>query len=334
MAAAQVLPQNATSARRRRRRFPIEAAQAYLFILPAIVIIGIFKIFPAVAAFYMSLFKWDVIQGAFRGLGNYTDWLYDNSLRSPDFWRSLSTTLTYVIITVPLEIAFSLVIAFLLFQKIRGRGIYRTAYYLPYVTSFVAAAVVFNWLFHPQYGLVNALLGVVGIGPQSWLQEPDGLFAIVASAFGVTLPDWAAGPSLALVVVAIVTVWHYLGYQIVIFLAGLSNISSEYYEAARLDGANERQIFTKITLPLLSPTTFFVFTIATIGALRSFDTVFVLTGGGPLDTTRTVTLLLFKTAFQQAQFGLAAALAFILTLIILLFTLVQFRLVGRRVYYG
>ena len=333
MAAAEVLPKNATSVRPGRRRFPIEAAQAYLFILPAIVIIGIFKVLPAIAVLYMSLFKWDVIQGAFRGLGNYTDWLYDNSLRSPDFWRSLSTTLTYVIITVPLEIAFSLVIAFLLFQKMRGRGIYRTAYYLPYVTSFVAAAVVFNWLFHPQYGLVNALLGVVGIGPQSWLQEPDGLFAIVASAFGVVLPDWAAGPSLALVVVAIVTVWHYLGYQIVIFLAGLSNISSEYYEAARLDGASERQIFTKITLPLLSPTTFFVFTIATIGALRSFDTVFVLTGGGPLDTTRTVTLLLFKTAFQQAQFGLAAALAFILTLIILLFTLVQFRLVGRRVYY-
>src|SRR5205085_1157499 len=198
------------------------------------------------------------------------------------------------------------------------------------------AAVVFNWLFHPQYGLVNALLGVVGIGPQSWLQEPDGLFAIVASAFGVALPDWAAGPSLALVVVAIVTVWHYLGYQIVIFLAGLSNISSEYYEAARLDGANERQIFTKITLPLLSPTTFFVFTVASIGVLRSFDSVYVLTGGtgGPLDTTRTVTLLVFKTAFQQAQFGLGAALAFILTLVILLFTLIQFRVLGRRVNYG
>ena len=317
-----------------RRRFPLEAMQAYLFVLPAVVIIGIFKVFPAIAAFYMSLFKWDVIQGAFRGFGNYTDWLYDNSLRSPDFWRSLSTTFTYVILTVPLEIAFSLVIAYLLFQKIRGRGIYRTAYYLPYVTSFVAAAVVFNWLFHPQYGLVNALLGVVGIGPQRWLDEPSGFFQIVASAFGIALPEWAAGPSMALVVVSIVTVWHYLGYQVVIFLAGLSNISNEYYEAARLDGASERQIFTKITLPLLSPTTFFVFTIATIGALRSFDTVFILTGGGPLDTTRTVTLLIFKTALQQAQFGLGAALAFILTLIILLFTLVQFRVLGRRVYYG
>jgi len=316
------------------RRIDLEGLQAWLFVLPALLIIGLFRIIPSIAAFYMSLFKWDVIQGAFRGIGNYTDWLYENSLRSPDFWRALSTTFTYATITVPLEIALALVIAYLLFQKMRGRGIYRTVYYLPYVTSFVAAAVVFNWLFHPQYGLVNALIGVIGIGPQRWLDEPSGVLAMVASAFGVTLPDWAAGPSMALVVVAIVTVWHYLGYQIVIFLAGLSNISPEYYEAARLDGASERQIFTKITLPLLSPTTFFVFTIASIGALRSFDTIFVLTGGGPLDTTRTVTLLLFRTAFQQAQFGLAAALAFILTLIILLFTLFQFRVLGRRVTYG
>jgi multiple sugar transport system permease protein len=135
-------------------------------------------------------------------------------------------------------------------------------------------------------------------------------------------------------VLSLVTIWHYLGYQIVIFLAGLSNISQEFYEAARLDGANERQIFTKITLPLLSPTTFFVFTVASIGVLRSFDSVYVLTNGGPLDTTRTVTLLVFKTAFQQAQFGLGAALAFILTLVILLFTLIQFRVLGSRVNYG
>lgn len=310
--------------------------QAWLFLAPAVVVIGVFQIFPAIAAFYMSLFRWDVVQGAFRGLGNYTDWLYDNAIRSPDFWRALSTTFTYVIVTVPLEIALALVLAALLFQKMRGRGVYRTVYYLPYVTSFVAAAAVFFWVFHPQFGLVNDALAIFGIGPQRWLDEPDGLFEIMASAVGVKLPAWAAGPSLALVVISLVTVWHYLGYQIVIFLAGLSSISPEYYEAARLDGANERQIFTKITLPLLSPTTFFVFTVASIGVLRSFDSVYVLTNGfgGPLDTTRTVTLLVFKTAFQQAQFGLGAALAFILTLIILLFTLIQFRVLGRRVHYG
>src|SRR6267142_594030 len=320
--AAEVVPANVRASP--RRRLPIEPIQAWLFLLPSVVVLGVFQIFPAIAAFYMSLFKWDVVQGSFRGLGNYTDWLYDNSIRSPDFWRSLSTTFTYVIFTVPLEIALALVLAYLLFQKMRGRGIYRTVYYLPYITSFVTAAAVFFWVFHPTYGLVNEVIGIFGIGPQRWLDEPNGIFAMAASTFGVTVPDWLAGPSLALVVISLVTIWHYLGYQIVIFLAGLSNISQEFYEAARLDGANERQIFTKITLPLLSPTTFFVFTVASIGVLRSFDSVYVLTNGfgGPLDTTRTVTLLVFKTAFQQAQFGLGAALAFILTLVILLFTLI------------
>ena len=332
--AAEVIPTNVRASP--RRRLPIEAIQAWLFLLPAAVVLGVFQIFPAIAAFYMSLFKWDVVQGAFRGFGNYTDWLYDSSIRSPDFWRSLSTTFTFVIFTVPLEIAISLVLSYLLFQKMRGRGIYRTIYYLPYVTSFVAAAAIFFWVFHPTYGLVNDLVGVFGIGPQRWLDEPSGIFELAASAIGVTLPGLLAGPSLALVVLSLVTIWHFLGYMIVIFLAGLSNISSEYYEAARLDGASERQLFTKITLPLLSPTTFFVFTVASIGVLRSFDSVYVLTSGtgGPLDTTRTVTLLVFKTAFQQAQFGLGAALAFILTLVILLFTLIQFRVLGRRVNYG
>lgn len=330
--AAEVIPAKVRASP--RRRLPVEALQAWLFLLPAVIVLGVFQIFPAIAALYMSLFKWDVVQGAFRGLGNYTDWLYDNSIRSPDFWRSLSTTFTYVIITVPLEIALALVLAYLLYQKMRGRGIYRTVYYLPYVTSFVAAAAVFFWVFHPQYGLVNDVIGIFGIGPQRWLDEPKGIFEMAASAFGITLPGSVAGPSLALVVLSVVTIWHYLGYQIVIFLAGLSNISQEFYEAARLDGASERQIFTRITLPLLSPTTFFVFTVASIGVLKSFDSVYVLTNGGPLDTTRTVTLLVFKTAFQQAQFGLGAALAFILTMIILLFTLIQFRVLGRRVHYG
>jgi multiple sugar transport system permease protein len=332
--AAEVIPTNVRASP--RRRLPIEAIQAWLFLLPAVVILSVFQIFPAIAAFYMSLFKWDVVQGAFRGFGNYTDWLYDNSIRSPDFWRSLSTTFTFVIFTVPLEIAISLVLAYLLFQKMRGRGIYRTIYYLPYVTSFVAAAAIFFWVFHPTYGLVNDVVGIFGIGPQRWLDEPSGIFELAASAIGVTLPALLAGPSLALVVLSLVTIWHFIGYMIVIFLAGLSNISQEYYEAARLDGASERQLFTKITLPLLSPTTFFVFTVASIGVLRSFDSVYVLTSGtgGPLDTTRTVTLLVFKTAFQQAQFGLGAALAFILTLVILLFTLIQFRVLGSRVNYG
>lgn len=331
---AQAIPTGPSRAGARRRLAVLENLRAYAFLLPAVVIIGAFKIFPAFYAFYISLFRWDIVQGAFRGLGNYADILYDNPTRAEQFWRSLSTTFTFVLFTIPLEMVAALVIAYLLFGKLRGRTIYRGLYYLPYVTSTVAAAVVFTWVFHPQYGLANGLLGFFGAGPQRWYDEPRGLFELVASAAGVVLPAWAAGPSLALIGVCIFDIWHYLGFQVVIFLAGLGNISNEYYEAARLDGASERQIFTKVTLPLLSPTTFFVFTIATIGALRAFNEFYTLTNGGPLDTTRTTNMLVFRTFYQQGQLGLGSAIAFLLTLVILVFTLAQQRILSRRVHYG
>ena len=316
----------------RRRRVLVENFQAYLFLLPAFAILLLFKIYPAVIAVYISFFKWDIIQGPFRGIDNYTDVLFGS--RAETFWRSVSTTFTYAAITIPVEIALGLVIAYVLFQKIRGRAIYRTIYYLPYITATVAAAAVFEWLFHPQYGLLNQLLSTIGIGPLHFLQEPTGVVQMIGSHFGVAVPDWAAGPSLALVSVAIFSIWHFLGFQIVIFMAGLGNIPVEYYEAARLDGASQRQVFTRITLPLLSPQIFFVFTIASIGVLRAFNEVFVLTNGGPLDTTRTLTLLVFRTFFQQGQIGIGSAMGVLLTLIILGFTLFQFRVLERRVQYG
>ena len=316
----------------RRRRVIAENVQAYLFLVPAFAVLLVFKIWPAFFAIYISTFKWDIIQGPFRGIENYTDILFGT--RAEAFWRSLSTTFTYAAITIPIEIAVGLVIAYILFQKIRGRGIYRTIYYLPYVTSTVAAAVVFEWIFHPQYGLVNGFLGLFGVEPLHWLQEPDGVFQMIGAHFGAQIPDWAAGPSLALFTVAIFSVWHFLGFQIVIFMAGLGNIPAEYYEAARLDGASQRQLFTRITLPLLSPQIFFVFTIASIGVLRSFNEIFILTNGGPLDTSRTTTLLVFRTFFQQGQIGLGSAMGVLLTVVILAFTLIQFRVLERRVQYG
>ncbi len=317
----------------RRRRDRIEGLQAYTFLLPAIAFLGLFKILPAVYAVYISLFRWDIVQGAFRGLDNYFDILWQNVTRSQQFWQSLSTTFTYALITIPIEMALGLVIAYVLFQKLRGRAVYRTIYYLPYVTSTVAAATVFLWVFHPQYGLINTVLGAIGIGGLRWYQEPDGVFQMAGAALGIAVPDWAAGPSLALVGVAIFSIWHYLGFQILIFLGGLGNIPAEYYEAARLDGASQWQLFRRITLPLLSPQIFFVFTIASIGVLRAFNEIFVLTNGGPLDTTRTLSMLIFRTFFQQGQIGLGSAMGVLLTLIILAFTLVQFRLLERRVHY-
>lgn len=316
----------------RRRRVIVENVQAYLFLLPAFAVLLVFKIWPVFFAIYISLFKWDIIQGAFRGLDNYGDILFGS--RAETFWRSVGTTFTYAAITLPFEIAVGLVMAYILFQKIRGRAIYRTLFYVPYVTSVVAAAAVFEWIFHPQYGFVNELLGLVGIDPLHFLQEPDGIFQMIGNHFGAQVPDWAAGPSLALVTIAIFSIWHFLGFQIVIFMAGLGNIPVEYYEAARLDGASQRQLFTRITLPLLSPQIFFVFTIGSIGVLRAFNEIYVLTNGGPLDTTRTVSMNVFKTFFQQGQLGLGSAMGVLLTILILAFTLFQFRVLERRVQYG
>ncbi len=313
----------------RRRRIAAENALAYAFILPAMLILLVFHFAGGFAAVGMSLFKWDIVPGAFRGLDNYQTVLV--GARAEEFWHSLSVTLTYTLITVPLEIGISLVLAVLLFQKMRGRGIYRTLYYLPYITSVIAAAVIFNWLMNPTYGFFNQILELVGIGPQRWLDEPRGLFELIS---GGALAGWAAGPSLALVGVSLFTIWHYIGFQVVIFLAGLGNISNEYYEAARLDGASERQIFWKITLPLLSPTTFFVATIATIGALKAFNQIYAMTNGGPLQTTRTLGYEIFHVFFQQGRIDLGATMAVLLTLIILVFTFFQFRVAERRVHYG
>jgi multiple sugar transport system permease protein len=313
----------------RRRRILAENALAYLFLFPAMAILLVFHLLPGFAALVMSLFKWDIVPGAFRGLDNYQTVLF--GARAEEFWHSLSVTVTYTLITVPIEIVVSLILAYLLFQKMRGRGIYRTLYYLPYITSVIAAAVIFNWLMNPNYGFFNSLLELVGIGPQKWLDEPRGLFELIS---GGALAGWPAGPSLALVGVSLFTIWHFIGFQVVIFLAGLGNISTEYYEAARLDGASERQIFTKITLPLLSPTTFFVATIATIGALKAFNQIYAMTNGGPLGTTRTLGYEIFHVFFQQGRIDLGAAMAVLLTLLILLFTFFQFRVAERRVHYG
>lgn len=321
----------------RRRRILLEHAEAYLFILPAVLLVGIFDILPSIAAFLMSLTRWGVIYERFAGLDNYTAILDPAGTRFADFANALGVTVWYVLLTVPLEMAIALAVAFLLYQGTVGRGLYRAVYFMPYITSVVAAALVFEWIFDSNFGFLNWLLSLVGIGSQNWLREPTGVFQLMASGLGMELPSALAGPSLALVAVSIFTIWHFIGFQTVIFLAGLTNISREYYEAARIDGAGGWQIFRKITLPLLSPSIFFVFIIATIGAMRAFSQIYVLTNGGPLDTTRTVSMLIFRTFFERTSsngIGLGAAMSFILVLIVVAITVVQFRIAGRKVFYG
>jgi len=326
-----------TRAAQRRRRVLIEHLEAYLFVLPAVVLVGVFDVLPSIAAFAMSLTRWGVIYERFAGVENYQAILDPTGTRFAEFANALGVTIWYVLLTVPVEMAIALAVAFVLYQGTVGRGMYRAVYFMPYITSVVAAALVFEWIFDSNFGFLNWALSFVGIGSQDWLREPSGVFQMIASGVGIELPSALAGPSLALVAVSIFTVWHFIGFQTVIFLAGLTNISREYYEAARIDGAGGWQIFRKITLPLLSPSIFFVFIIATIGAMRAFSQIYVLTNGGPLDTTRTVSMLIFRTFFERTSsngIGLGAAMSFILVLIVVGITVLQFRIAGRRVFYG
>jgi multiple sugar transport system permease protein len=314
-----------------------ENIEAYLFLAPALILIGVFQVLPGIAAFVMSLTKWGVIYERWAWFENYAAILDPSGSRFGEFVNALGVTVWYVLLTVPIEMLIALVVAYVLYQGTRGRGAYRVVYFMPYITSVVAAATIFEWMFDANFGFLNYLIGLLGIGSQAWLREPRGIFEMIGGALGARVPEGLAGPSLSLLAVSIFTIWHFVGFQIVIFLAGLTSISREIYDAARIDGAGERQILRRITLPLLSPSIFFVGIIATVGAMRSFSQIYVLTNGGPLDTTRTVPLLIFRTFFERTAsngIGFGAAMSFIFVLIIIAITLVQFRVLGRRVFYG
>lgn len=314
------------------RAFWRETGLAYLYLLPALIVVIGFHLLPVGYAFWVSLHNWSIAQGRFVGSGNY-----ERLLTDPDFHNALRTTLWFVVGTVPLELGLGLLIATLLFQPIRGRGLYRTVFFLPYVTSTVAAAAVWTWLFNPQSGVANALLTSAGLPAQRWLQEPTGVLALFGSAWGWSLPGWAEGPSLALVSIALFSVWQGLGFTVVIYLAGLGNVPRELYEAGRIDGASERQLFRHITLPLLTPTTYFLIILGTIRAFQSFNQVYVMSidhRGGPVGTTQLATVFIYDTFYGQTRLGYGAAAAFILFGIVLLLTLIQVRFLGRRVDYG
>ncbi len=302
-----------------------EALLGYAFLAPAVLVIGAFHVWPAVYVLYMSLFRWEIVQGAFLGTRNY-----ERLLQDADFLRSLLLTFVYVVGSVPLEMAAGLGLALLLHQRLRLRGPFRLLYFLPYITSQVAVALVWGWVFNASYGVANGLLASIGQHPQRWLLEPGGIFS-------EDVP-----PSLALAAIMLVTVWYYLGFHTVVFLSGLTAIPDEIVDAARIDGAGGLGMFRHITFPLLSPTTYFLLLVATIGAMTSFNLVYVMSGGGqafgcggnPLGTTRVAALFVFDRFWCQTQLGYASAAAFVLGVIVLAVSAVNGRLFSRRVFYG
>jgi multiple sugar transport system permease protein len=327
---------------------------AYLYILPAGLLLGVFGLWPIVFGFWISLWRWGISPERFVGLRNYQRILIDDIVTKDyrghwtlgEVGQSLVATIYYVIGTVPLSIGIAFVVAYLLFEGTPLRDFLRTIYFLPYVTSAVAAGMVFLWIFDPQIGVANYLFHALGLPVQTWLQDPDPVgkrfFGWLGLGWGQGIPDFAAGPSVAMVVVILFSIWSSLGFDVAIYLAGMTAVSREVNEAAQIDGAGHWQRIWRVTLPLVSPTTFFLLVTSTIRSFQAFTPIFVLSGGGfhgqagqPLGTTRVLTVDIFYNFYNRPDsVGYAAGVAFVLLMCVLLLTLVQFRTVGRRAFYG
>ncbi|HEX9895660.1 MAG TPA: sugar ABC transporter permease [Gemmatimonadales bacterium] len=282
-----------------------ETRAGWAFTAPALLLIAVFFVLPALGALALSFTDFDIYSignpadTRFVGLGNYRD-----LLGNPVFWIALRNTGFFVLLGVPLSIALSLGAALLLNTRLgRWGGFFRTAYFTPYVTTLVAVAIVWRYLYHPQYGWVNATLGAVGIHPIDWLGSPR----------------WA------MVAIVLLSVWKGFGYTMVVFLAGLQSIPEELYEAGRLDGAGPWRQFRHITLPLLRPTFLFVAVITFIGYCQVFAEPYVMTQGGPLKSTTSIVLFMYEEGFRWWRIGPAAAIAVVLFLIMLVATAVQLR---------
>lgn len=277
-----------------------KAGWVAFFLAPGLLGLFIFTIIPILASFVLTFYAWDLLTPPqFIGMQNYVRLLGDQS-----FWAALAHTLAFIAGYVPLVVVCALGLALALNVALRGIGAIRTVFFFPVVSSWVAVALLWSWLFNPRFGLINYLLSLVGI----------------------TGPGWLFDPNWAMPAIIITSVWKDLGFVLVLFLAGLQAIPNDYYEAAGLDGANAPARFRYITLPLLAPTTFFVVIISLINSFQVFDQVWVMTEGGPAGATSVLVEQIVRHAFSYGEMGYAAAISWVLFALVLGATLVQFRL--------
>jgi multiple sugar transport system permease protein len=292
-------PMNASPRARFAARH-IESITGYLFLLPDLLGLLIFLIIPIAYAFFISLHDWDGLSPMrWNGFDNYLNLFSDTQ-----FWASLKITAIYTLIYVPVVYAISLGLALLVNQRLPFMRFFRTIFFVPVVLSLVVSSLMWKYIFDERAGLLNFLIGLIGIQPQAWLGSVE----------------------LALPSIIIVSVWIQMGYFMVIFIAGLQDIPREYYEAARIDGANRWQMFFRITLPLLKPTSLFVIVISLIASFQVFDQIWVMTRGGPARATEATAVYIYQQAFQYLHLGYGSAVAFVLFVVILSCSLIQFRL--------
>lgn len=310
----------ARAARRRQRRMPGRGDGAYPgrsrlrafltalpFITPSFFGVIMFLVLPVVVLFVLSFTNWNLITPAtLAGFNNYI-----NIFRFDDARHSLLVTLYYVLLNIPLQTVLALAMAVMLNRKLPAMGIYRVLFVAPYLSTPVAMAVIWYWVFDPKLGAINALLAHVGI----------------------TGPQWLSSTALAMPVVALVNIWQYVGYNMLFFLAGLQAIPKQLYEAAEIDGAGPFKQFFRISLPLINSTMLFVLVTDVIGSFQVFDTLYVLTQGGPGNTTEVLNLRIYQVAFMDFRLGEAAAMSVLLFAVILAFTIGQFLFFKNRTTY-
>ncbi|MCD6554307.1 MAG: sugar ABC transporter permease [Anaerolineae bacterium] len=294
------------------KRWGEETFTAYLFLLPSFLVFAVFTFFPVIFSLVICFYRWNLPhQPVYIGLDNFK-WLFTDPIDAPAFRQSVFNSFYYALGGIPLNMAISLLLALFLNRQLRGVELFRTAYFLPTITSTVAVSVVWMWIYHPaDYGLLNSLLLKLGLSPQSWLRDPH----------------------LAMPALIAMGIWKGMGYNVIIFLAGLQNIPSRLYEAAEIDGAGGWTKFWKITWPLLGPTTFYIMVISVINSLKAFAQMHVMTQGGPLGRTTTIVYYLYQQAFETFRMGKASAVAAVLFALLLVLTFIQFKVVGSRVHY-
>jgi multiple sugar transport system permease protein len=294
----------------KRRKVPLTRQPGFwgfLFITPWLAGFLIFTAGPMLASLYLSFCKYDLHTLKWVGTKNYDILLHQDPL----FWKSLMNTAIYVLFSVPLGLTGSLLIAMLLNQKTWGLAVFRTMFYLPAMVPAVASSLVWMWIFHPQSGLLNRFL----------------------LTFGIQGPEWLQDPKTALASLVIMSLWGVGGGRMIIFLAGLQGVPDQLYEAAALDGAKGWNVFRHVTLPMISPTIFFNLVLGIIGSFQVFTSAYVMTNGAPNNATLVYVLYLYNNAFRYFKMGKASAMAWVLFVILLAFTVVQFRNARKWVYY-
>lgn len=283
----------------------------YLYTLPVLVIVGVFTVYPLFQVIAMSFFQgYDFASGRFRSLGLAN---YRYLAQDPVFRKALENTFLYVLVVTPVTVVLSLLLATALNAKIRFRGLFQTLYFLPYVSSTVAIGIIWGWMFHSDYGIINYLLGLVGVKPVQWLNDPH----------------------TAMAALVIFSIWKGLAFDIVIFLAGLQNIDPQYYMAARVDSTPRRRVFFRITVPLVSPMIVYVVILEIINSFKVYTEIYALFGGqpGPANSAISMVYYIYSQFYGNYNFSVASAAAVVLFVIILAVTLLQMRIAKKRVFY-